>query len=48
MKRFVARYTLRDGTRGSFHALAACSCDVVITAIDTFGESLRTCCVRSI
>jgi hypothetical protein len=46
MKTYLARYTLRDGGRGVLHVIAACSCDVVITAIDTFGESLRTCSVR--
>ena len=46
MKRYVARYTLRNGARGVLHVIARSSCDAVITAIDTFGERLRTCSVR--
>lgn len=46
MQRFLARYTLRNGARGVLHVLALCSCDVVVVALDTFGEALRTCSVR--
>ena len=46
MKTYLARYTLRNGARGVLHVIAACSCDVVITAIDIFGERLRCCSVR--
>jgi hypothetical protein len=47
MKHYLARYTLRNGARGVLHVVAACSCDAVITAIETFGEALRTCSVRA-
>lgn len=47
VRTYLARYTLRDGARGVLHVIAACSCDAVITAIDTFGEQLRTCSVRA-
>ena len=46
MRTFLARYTLRNGARGVLHVIAACSCDAVVTAIDTFGEQLRTCSVK--
>ena len=46
MKTYLARYTLRNGARGVLTVIAACSCDAVITAIDTFGLALRTCSVK--
>ncbi len=46
MHRFIATYRLRGGQCGRLHILAACSCDAVITAIDTFGEQLKACSVR--
>ena len=46
MHAYLARYTLRNGSRGVLHLVAACSCDAVVACIDTFGEALRTCSVR--
>jgi hypothetical protein len=46
MKPFIARYTLRNGVRGVLHVVAACSCDAIVTVLDTFGESLRSCSAR--
>lgn len=46
MKAYLARYTLRDGTRGVLHVIAACSCDAIVTVIDHFGEALRACSSR--
>ncbi|WP_157604322.1 hypothetical protein [Rhizobacter sp. Root1221] len=42
---FLAKYTLRNGARGTLHVIATCSCDAVVVAIDTFGGNLRTCSV---
>lgn len=43
MRPFACRYTLHDGTRGMLYMLAACSCDVVVAALDALGDQLHTC-----
>lgn len=46
MKAFIARYTLRDGSRGTLAIVAASSCDAIVCVIDTFGGELRSCAAR--
>lgn len=46
MRRFIATYTLADGTRGRLDVLARSSCEAVVAAIDAFGEALRLCSAR--
>lgn len=46
MKLYRTAYTLRNGARGVLHVIAACSCDAIVTAMDTFGDALRTCSAR--
>lgn len=43
MRPFACRYTLHNGTRGVLYMLAACSCDVVVAALDALGDQLHTC-----
>lgn len=43
---FLAKYTLRNGTRGTLHVIAASSCDAVVVTMHTFGGNLRTCSAR--
>lgn len=46
MTRYLAAYTLRNGTRGVLSVIAHKSCDAILMAIDTFGDQLRTCSAR--
>lgn len=43
MRTYLARCTLRNGARTTLHVLATSSCAAILVAIDTFGETLRTC-----
>lgn len=43
MKHYLARYTLRNGARGTLHVLTRSSWDAIDIAIQLFGDSLRRC-----
>jgi len=45
-RRFLARYTLRNGASGTLDVIASHSCDAIVIALDLFGEALRTCSAR--
>jgi hypothetical protein len=40
-------YTLRNGARGTLHCIASSTTEAVLLALDTFGNSLRTCAARA-
>jgi hypothetical protein len=44
-RHYLARYTLRDGTRGALHVVAAHSFDVIDILVRTF-STLRSCSAR--
>lgn len=46
MKHFRLAYTLRDGSRGVLHVLTTSSCAAIVIALDTLGDTLRTCSAR--
>jgi hypothetical protein len=41
MHAYVAKYSLRNGARGSLHVTANNTCGVVIRMLDLFGSQLR-------
>lgn len=46
MKTYLARYTLRNGVRGTLTIIATSSCAAILTTLDTFGEQVRCCSAR--
>lgn len=46
MAHYAAVYTLRNGTRGVLDLIASSSCAAILTALDTFGDALRSCSAR--
>lgn len=46
MRLYLARYTLRNGTRGVLHVIADSSAGAIVTALDVFGWQMRTCSAR--
>lgn len=43
---YLARYTLRNGTRGVLHVIAASSCAALDAMFATFPDQLAGCGVR--
>lgn len=43
---FLASYCLRNGHRGTLDVIGFSSCHVVMIALETFGEMLRSVAVR--
>lgn len=47
MRAVIVTYTLRDGRRGQLHGLMPSTCAALLSAIDLFGDLLRTASARA-